>query len=148
MFTNLSLPLPGEFDLEFGILGAVVAMFLWGRYGAAWTRRGRWARRRRGGLAADLAVAQLDCSADRWARWSRSTPPRCFLSSWPCGETSRRRLLVMLSQRCGDVRRYFVDRDTSETLVPVLPIGVDVGAQGSGNRNVAVDQNPYQSLPA
>jgi len=59
-FTNLSLPLPGEFYLEFGIFGAAAAMFLWGR---GWRRLDEaWAVNTdtvAGGIAGYLAVAQL-----------------------------------------------------------------------------------------
>jgi hypothetical protein len=59
-FTNLSLPLPGEFYLEFGIFGAAAAMFLWGR---CWRRLDEsWAvstNTAAGGIVGYLAVAQL-----------------------------------------------------------------------------------------
>lgn len=60
VFTNLSLPLPGEFYLEFGVLGAAAAMFLWGR---GWRRLDEaWAvggRTTGAGMVPYLAVAQL-----------------------------------------------------------------------------------------
>jgi hypothetical protein len=59
-FTNLSLPLPGEFYLEFGIFGAAAAMFLWGR---CWRRLDEaWAVNTdtaAGGIVGYLSVAQL-----------------------------------------------------------------------------------------
>jgi hypothetical protein len=59
-FTNLSLPLPGEFYLEFGLAGAAAAMFGWGRgwrhLDEAWAMRPESAA---AGLVPYLAVAQL-----------------------------------------------------------------------------------------
>jgi hypothetical protein len=59
-FTNLSLPLPGEFYLEFGMFGAAAAMFLWAR---CWRRLDEaWAvstNTAAGGIVGYLAVAQL-----------------------------------------------------------------------------------------